>query len=155
MQWCRGWVRTGHFVSFYQEGKITARLKRRVRKIRIKRERKVDRDQSSEYLRHGNRPNSCIPLSAISCILHRTISSQSWVSFLFVVFSCVSIFNLYFFFYLLLASYCWMVMFEFINCLVNYAVVLLLGVVSLMAGSATGVPMSPGYGGYESTTLPP
>jgi hypothetical protein len=48
-----------------------------------------------------------------------------------------------------------MVMFEFINCLVNYAVVLLLGVVSLMAGSATGVPMSPGYGGYESTTLPP
>jgi hypothetical protein len=32
--------------------------------------------------------------------------------------------------------------------------VLLLGVVSLMAGSTTGVPMSPGYGGYQSTTLP-
>ena len=30
---------------------------------------------------------------------------------------------------------------------------LLLGVESLMVGSTTGVPMSPGYGGYESTTL--
>jgi hypothetical protein len=40
-------------------------------------------------------------------------------------------------------------------CLVNYGVVLLLGVVSLMAGSATGVPMSPGYGGYQTATPPP
>jgi hypothetical protein len=31
---------------------------------------------------------------------------------------------------------------------------MLLGVVSLMAGSTTGVLMSPGYGGYQ-TTLPP
>jgi hypothetical protein len=30
--------------------------------------------------------------------------------------------------------------------------VLLLGVESLMAGLTTGVPMSPGYGGYETTT---
>ncbi|EFX85859.1 LOW QUALITY PROTEIN: hypothetical protein DAPPUDRAFT_237487 [Daphnia pulex] len=37
---------------------------------------------------------------------------------------------------------------------VNNGVVLLLGVVSLMVGSTTGVPMSPGYGGYQSTTLP-
>jgi hypothetical protein len=36
---------------------------------------------------------------------------------------------------------------QIFNCLVNYGVVLLLGVVSLMAGSATGVQMSPGYGG--------
>jgi hypothetical protein len=48
-----------------------------------------------------------------------------------------------------------MVMFEFINYLVNYAVVLSLGVVSLMAGSTTGVQMSPGYYAYQSTTLPP
>jgi hypothetical protein len=45
-----------------------------------------------------------------------------------------------------------MVMFEFIIYLVNYGVVLLLGVVSLMAGSTTGVQMSPGYGGSQSTT---
>ncbi|XP_046633997.1 uncharacterized protein LOC124313229 [Daphnia pulicaria] len=32
---------------------------------------------------------------------------------------------------------------------VNYGVVLLLGVVSLMAGSTTAVPISPGYGGYQ------
>jgi hypothetical protein len=36
---------------------------------------------------------------------------------------------------------------------VNYGVVLLLGVESLMVGSTTGVPMCPGYGGYRSTTL--
>jgi hypothetical protein len=36
-------------------------------------------------------------------------------------------------------------MFEFINSLVNYDGVLLLGVVSLMAGSTNGVLMSPGY----------
>jgi hypothetical protein len=36
-------------------------------------------------------------------------------------------------------------------CLVNYGV-LLLGVGSLMAGLTTGVPMSPGYGGYQTTT---
>ncbi len=39
-----------------------------VRKSRIKGERKFDRDQSSEYLRHGN-----------SCILRRNTSSVSWV----------------------------------------------------------------------------
>jgi hypothetical protein len=44
---------------------------------------------------------------------------------------------------------------EFINCLVNYGVVLLLGVVSLIAGSTTGVPKSPGYGGYQTATPPP
>ncbi|EFX80804.1 hypothetical protein DAPPUDRAFT_318265 [Daphnia pulex] len=31
-------------------------------------------------------------------------------------------------------------------------VVLLLGVESFMAGLTTGVPMSPGYGGYQTTT---
>jgi len=36
---------------------------------------------------------------------------------------------------------------------VNYGVVLLLGV-SLMAESNTGVLMSPGYGGYQTTTPP-
>jgi hypothetical protein len=30
-----------------------------------------------------------------------------------------------------------------------------LGVLSLMAGSTTGVPMSPGYGGYQTATPPP
>jgi hypothetical protein len=44
---------------------------------------------------------------------------------------------------------------QIIYCLVNYGVVLLLGVESLTVGSTTGVPMSPGpvYGGYQSSTL--
>jgi hypothetical protein len=45
-------------------------------------------------------------------------------------------------------------MFYFVNCLVNYSVVLLLGVssksVSLTAGSTTGIPMSPGNGGFQA-----
>jgi hypothetical protein len=45
-------------------------------------------------------------------------------------------------------------MFKFIDCF-NFSVVLLLGVVSLMAGSTTGVLMSPWYGGYQTTTPPP
>jgi hypothetical protein len=36
--------------------------------------------------------------------------------------------------------------------LVNYGVVLLLVVLSLMAGLTTGVPMSTGYGGYQTAT---
>jgi hypothetical protein len=40
-------------------------------------------------------------------------------------------------------------MLKFINRLVNYGVLLLLGVVSLMAGSTTGVPIFPGYGGHQ------
>jgi hypothetical protein len=32
---------------------------------------------------------------------------------------------------------------------------MLLGLVSLMAGPTTGVPMSPGYGGYQTATPPP
>jgi hypothetical protein len=47
-------------------------------------------------------------------------------------------------------------MFQFIYCLVNYGVVLLLGVVSLMAGGSTaGVAMSPWYGGNQTATPPP
>jgi hypothetical protein len=34
----------------------------------------------------------------------------------------------------------------------NYGVVLLLVVLSLMAGLTAGVPMSPGYGGYQTAT---
>jgi hypothetical protein len=45
-------------------------------------------------------------------------------------------------------------MFKFIICLVIYGVVLLLRVVSLMAGSTNCLPMSPGYGRYHPTTLP-
>jgi hypothetical protein len=41
---------------------------------------------------------------------------------------------------------------QIIYFLVNYGVVLLLGVESLMVGSTTGVPMSPGYGGYQTAT---
>jgi hypothetical protein len=32
---------------------------------------------------------------------------------------------------------------------------MLLGVVSLIGGSTTGVLMSPGYGGYQTATPPP
>jgi hypothetical protein len=40
--------------------------------------------------------------------------------------------------------------FQIIYCLDNYGVVLLLVIVVL----TTGVPMSPGYGGYQTATLP-
>jgi hypothetical protein len=43
-----------------------------------------------------------------------------------------------------------MQMFQLINCLVNYVVVLMLGIVS--ARSTTGVLMSSGFGGYETAT---
>jgi hypothetical protein len=46
-------------------------------------------------------------------------------------------------------------MLKFIYCLVNYGVVFLLGVVSLMAGSTAGVLMSPRYGGNQTATPPP
>ncbi len=46
-------------------------------------------------------------------------------------------------------------MFRFIYCLVNYGVVLLLGVVSLMAGLTAGVVMSHWYGGNQTATPPP
>ncbi len=45
-------------------------------------------------------------------------------------------------------------MFEFVYCLVDKASYAF-GFVSLMAGSTTGVPMSPGYGGYQTATHPP
>jgi hypothetical protein len=48
MQWCRGWVRTGHFVSFYQEGKITVRLKRRGEKKKSYKRREKSRQGSVE-----------------------------------------------------------------------------------------------------------
>jgi hypothetical protein len=41
--------------------------------------------------------------------------------------------------------------FEIVYCVVIYSVVLLLGVVFLMAGSTTSVPVTPGYGGYFTT----
>jgi hypothetical protein len=34
---------------------------------------------------------------------------------------------------------------------VNYGAMLLFGVAWLMVGSTTGVPMSPGHGGYQAT----
>jgi hypothetical protein len=40
---------------------------------------------------------------------------------------------------------------NYFYCLVIYGVPLL-GVESLMAGLTVGVPMSPGYGGYQTTT---
>jgi hypothetical protein len=43
-------------------------------------------------------------------------------------------------------------MFKFIHCPVDYSVVLLLGVVSLMVESTTGVPISPWCGGYQTGT---
>ena len=62
--------------------------------------------------------------------------------------------QLYFFFYLLTCQLLH-INIQIIYRLANYGVVLLLGVVSWMAGSATGVPTSPGYGGYRTATPPP
>jgi hypothetical protein len=61
----------------------------------------------------------------------------------------------YFFCLLICLNYYWKLMLKFINCLVNYSAVLLLGVVSLLAGSNTAVPTSPGYGGYQTAVPPP
>jgi hypothetical protein len=58
-------------------------------------------------------------------------------------------------FFFMYACYYLNFKFKFINFLVNYGVVLLLCVVSLMAGSTTGVPMSSWYGGYQTETPPP
>ncbi len=119
---------------------------------RIKGERKGDRYQSSGHLRHGN---SWSALSVTNSIRHRITSSQSWVYILFFTWW----FALTFWFKLLtfinLNFWILVNMLKIINCLVNYGVVLLLGVVSLMARSTTGVLMSPGYGGYQTTTSPP
>ncbi len=59
----------GTFCIIIQKVKKQQGIRGWVRKSRIKGERKFDRDQSSEYLRHGN-----------SCILRRNISSVSWVN---------------------------------------------------------------------------
>ncbi|EFX88274.1 LOW QUALITY PROTEIN: hypothetical protein DAPPUDRAFT_234799 [Daphnia pulex] len=48
----------------------------------------------------------------------------------------------------------WLYVYSIFLNAINYYVVLLLGVVSLMAESTTGLLMSPGYGGYQSTTPP-
>jgi hypothetical protein len=50
---------------------------------------------------------------------------------------------------------CQYLIIKFIYCLVNYGVVLLLGVVSLMGGSTTGVPISTWYGANQTATPPP
>jgi hypothetical protein len=46
-------------------------------------------------------------------------------------------------------------MFKFINHLVDYDVVFLLGVLSLTGWSTTDVPMSPWYGANQTITPPP
>jgi hypothetical protein len=50
------------------------------KKIVYKGERKGDRNQSSEDLRHGN---NCCALSVTICLLHRIASSHPWVNILF------------------------------------------------------------------------
>jgi hypothetical protein len=63
-------VRTGRFASL-SNGTIAARLKRwiRVRKSRIKGERKGYRNQLSEYLRHGD--SNCSAQYVSNCFLRR------------------------------------------------------------------------------------
>jgi hypothetical protein len=63
-------------------------------------------------------------------------------------------FGIYFFFSVFYYA-CRYLIIKFIYCLVNYGVVLLLGIVSLMAGSTTGVPMSTWYGANQTATPPP
>ncbi len=88
--------------------------------------RKGNRSQSSGHLRPGN-----------NCILRRIIRSQLRVNILyFYAEFCIN----FYFFYLIICLLLLIISY----CLVNYAVVLLLDVVSSMAGSNTGVPMSPG-----------
>jgi hypothetical protein len=82
-----------------------------------------------------------------NCILRHITSFKSWVNI--IIWSCE------FTFYLLTCQSLLHINVQIMYCLVNYGVVLLLGVVSLMAGSATRVSMSPGYGGYQTATPPP
>jgi hypothetical protein len=44
-----------------------------------------------------------------------------------------------------------MINFQIVYSTVNYGAMLLFGVAWLMVGSTTGVPMSPGHGGYQAT----
>jgi hypothetical protein len=81
------------------------------------------------------------------CILRRIIRTQSgkysvsWSLYQLFVFICLcTILNINV-----------QIIFRIVDC----DVVMLLFAVSLKAGSITGVPMSPGYGGYQSTTSPP
>jgi hypothetical protein len=69
---------------------------------------------------------------------------QSWVNILFFSWRCESAPRVFFFFFKYSSYYC-ILMFQLDFCLVNYFIVLLLGVVSLMTESTTGVLMSPGY----------
>ncbi len=96
--------------------------------------------QLSEHHRHGNKSCGLPVLTGFFIALPFT-SSQRLVNipFLYIEF-CItnSTFD-----YGLIISYYLMPMFKYIICLFNYGVVLLLGVVSLMAGSTTGVPMFP------------
>jgi hypothetical protein len=117
------------------------------KKIVYKGERKGDRNQSSEDLRHGN---NCCALSVTICLHHRIASSSMGKYSVFYI--EVGINPTFFFMY---ACYYVIFMFKFINCLVNYGVVQLLCVVSLMAGPTTGVPMSSWYGGYKTATPSP
>jgi hypothetical protein len=68
-----GWGR--HVLHHYQVDTIAARLKRgvRVRKIRIKGEKKDQRNQLNKHLRHGN---SCCAPFVTKCILHGNTGSQ-------------------------------------------------------------------------------
>jgi hypothetical protein len=75
-------------------------------------------------------PN-CSALSVTNWIPHRVTDSQLWVNIFFYIDFCIKLF------------FSNVLMFKFIYCLVDYGVVLLLVVVSLMAGSTTDVPMSP------------
>jgi hypothetical protein len=95
---------------------------------------KAKANQSSEHFRHGK---NCSALSVTICLLHRIASSHPWVNILLFYIE-IGINPTFFFMY---ACYYLIFMFKLINCLLNYRVVLLLCVVSLMAGSITGVPV--------------
>ncbi|EFX89440.1 hypothetical protein DAPPUDRAFT_310518 [Daphnia pulex] len=108
--WCRGWVRKGRLII--KQVQYSQGLGGEgEKKIRIKGERKGYRHQLGVHHRHGN--NSCelhVPTGFFIALPARN--------------NCCYL----------------MPMFKYIICLFNYGVVLLLGVVSLMAGSTTGVP---------------
>ncbi|XP_046650384.1 uncharacterized protein LOC124341350 isoform X2 [Daphnia pulicaria] len=91
MRWCRGWVRKTHPQQRQpKEGQASLhflhvrRSRRSLRKtyhataerLGDKGERKGQRHQSSEDLRHGN---NCSAISVTICLLHRIASSHPWL----------------------------------------------------------------------------
>ncbi|EFX80811.1 hypothetical protein DAPPUDRAFT_243221 [Daphnia pulex] len=121
--------------SYTTKGSITTPMLRSTAQLQIM-ERKGERNQSSGHLRHGN--SSCSAMAQYYTITYVTPRLCTKAPECYTEGTN---------FYTTKALEYYTTTYH-----VNYGGVLLLGVVSLMAGSTTGVPMSSGYGDYQTST---